>query len=146
MDHDNFIGYALDEAQTSIDAGNIAVGSVIVRDGEIIGRGQNRVESEKDVTAHAEVDAIRNACRNAGPAALVGATLYTVCEPCPMCLGAINEAGITCLVLGGRHSKVGITRFGDYCVERMVELTNSDLKLVTGIRENECEEMRRRSS
>lgn len=142
MDHDTFMGHALDEAQKSYDAGNIAVGSVVVRDGEVIGRGQNRVESDNDVTAHAEVDAIRDACRNAGPDALVGTTLYTVCEPCPMCLGAINEAGIVRLVLGGRHSRVGITRFGDYRVERMVDLMKSGLELVTGIRESECEEMR----
>lgn len=64
-------------------------GCVVVKDGRIVGRGANSVLSENDPTAHAEVMAIRDACRNLGTYQLSGCDLYTSCEPCPMCLGAI---------------------------------------------------------
>ena len=67
-------------------------GCVIVRDGEIIGRGNNKVSSTNDPTAHAEVVAIRNACANIGSFQLDDCIVYTSCEPCPMCLGAIYWA------------------------------------------------------
>jgi len=63
-------------------------GAVVVRDGEIIGRGWNRVVAQQDPTAHAEVNAIRDACRRLGDFRLAGCRLYTSCEPCPMCLAA----------------------------------------------------------
>lgn len=67
-------------------------GCVIVRDGQIIGEGCNKVTSSNDPTAHAEVVAIRDACQQLGSFQLTGCTLYTSCEPCPMCLGAIYWA------------------------------------------------------
>jgi guanine deaminase len=69
-------------------------GAVIVRDGEVLGEGQNRVLVECDPTAHAEVVALRRACSRVGDFALVGATLYSSCEPCPMCLAAAYWARI----------------------------------------------------
>jgi len=67
-------------------------GAVIVKDGKIIGRGNNKVTSTNDPTAHAEVTAIRDACKNLGNFQLDNCELYTSCEPCPMCLGAIYWA------------------------------------------------------
>jgi guanine deaminase len=67
-------------------------GAVIVKDGKIIGRGNNKVTSTNDPTAHAEVTAIRDACKNLGSFQLDNCELYTSCEPCPMCLGAIYWA------------------------------------------------------
>jgi tRNA(Arg) A34 adenosine deaminase TadA len=67
-------------------------GCIIVKDGKIVGRGNNKVSSTNDPTAHAEVTAIRDACRNLGSFQLTGCDLYTSCEPCPMCLGAIYWA------------------------------------------------------
>ncbi len=67
-------------------------GCVIVKDGKIVGRGNNRVTSTNDPTAHAEVNAIRDACKNLGTFQLDGCEIYTSCEPCPMCLGAIYWA------------------------------------------------------
>ncbi len=64
-------------------------GAVVVKDGKVIGRGNNQVTSTDDPTAHAEVVAIRDACKNLGTFQLSGCELYTSCEPCPMCLGAI---------------------------------------------------------
>ncbi len=67
-------------------------GAVVVKDGQIVGKGWNRVTSSSDPTAHAEVTAIRDACRNLKDFQLTGCVLYTSCEPCPMCLGAIYWA------------------------------------------------------
>ena len=67
-------------------------GCVIVKDGKIVGRGNNKVTSTNDPTAHAEVTAIRDACKNLGSFQLEGCEIYTSCEPCPMCLGAIYWA------------------------------------------------------
>lgn len=67
-------------------------GAIVVKNGKIVGRGNNRVTSTNDPTAHAEVVAIRDACKNLGTFQLDGCTIYTSCEPCPMCLGAIYWA------------------------------------------------------
>lgn len=67
-------------------------GAVIVKDGEIVGKGHNQVTGNQDPTAHAEINAIRDACKNLGTFQLNGCVLYTSCEPCPMCLGAIYWA------------------------------------------------------
>ncbi len=79
---------ALSRAHMQTGAGG-PFGAVIARDGRIIGEGWNQVTSTNDPTAHAEVVAIRNACRDLGTFSLAGATVYTSCEPCPMCLAAI---------------------------------------------------------
>ena len=84
---------AIELAQTGVDrnAGG-PFGAVVVKNGEIVGEGCNRVTSTNDPTAHAEVVAIRNACQKLGSFQLDGCTIYTSCEPCPMCLGAIYWA------------------------------------------------------
>lgn len=69
-------------------------GSILVKDGKIVGRGHNRVLVKKDPTCHGEIEAIRNACKNLGTHDLSGCELYTTAEPCPMCLGAILWANI----------------------------------------------------
>ncbi len=75
-------------------------GAVVVKDGEIIGRGYNQVLLTNDPTAHAEILAIRNACANLGTYQLFGCEIYSSCEPCPMCLGAIYWARIDRLFFG----------------------------------------------
>lgn len=78
-------------------------GAVIVRDGQVVGRGWNRVTSKNDPTAHAEVEAIREACRTLNRFDLSGCEIYCSCEPCPMCLGAIYWARLdTCCFAAGR--------------------------------------------
>ncbi|MXZ70714.1 MAG: nucleoside deaminase [Acidobacteria bacterium] len=84
-------------------------GAVIVRDGEIVGEGWNEVLISNDSTAHAEVVAIRNACRELGTYDLSGCEIYTSCEPCPMCLGAIYWSRISKVYFSiGRHDAAGI--------------------------------------
>ena len=92
-EHEKFMTRAIELARSGADQ-NIGgpFGCVIVRDGEIVGEGNNRVTSDLDPTAHAEVVAIREACRKLNSFQLEGCIIYTSCEPCPMCLGAIYWA------------------------------------------------------
>ncbi|MBM6592510.1 nucleoside deaminase [Microvirga pudoricolor] len=85
---------ALSEKTSLIESAGGVFGTVIVRDGEIIGEGANRVVAENDPTWHGEIEAIRNACKKAGSFKLPGAVLYTSAEPCPMCMAAAYWAGI----------------------------------------------------
>lgn len=86
----DFMQVAIDEAYQGIQAGDGGpFGSVIVKNGEIVGQGHNRVLAENDPTCHGEMEAIRDACKNLGTHDLTGCELYTTAEPCPMCLGAI---------------------------------------------------------
>jgi tRNA(adenine34) deaminase len=138
QDHVRFMALALAEARAAAAEGNLAVGSVIVRGGQVIGRGHNLVRTSGDPTAHAETVAIRNACRSLGAPELPGATCYTTMEPCPMCCWAIVVAGIERVVLGARHVDVGNITVGDYRVERLIAMTRRELALTTGIAVDEC--------
>lgn len=90
-----FMQQALQEAQYGVqNAHGGPFGAVVVLDGKVIGRGHNRVIVKTDPTAHAEMEAIRNACARLGHHNLVSAVLYTTCYPCPMCMGAILWSGI----------------------------------------------------
>lgn len=144
---------ALEEATLSAVEGNQGVGSVIVRDGEIIARGRNLENTEHDPTAHAESVAIRSYAASLvaldvdrswdqyldeGPM-LSGTTLYSTFEPCPMCCGAILATGVSALVLGGRPES-GASKWGDYTMERLIELASrSDrVEIITGVLRDEC--------
>jgi tRNA(Arg) A34 adenosine deaminase TadA len=88
-----FMQMAIDLSQEGMNAGKGGpFGCVIVKDGEVVGKGVNSVSSLNDPTAHAEIMAIKDACRNLGSFQLQGCDIYTSCEPCPMCLGAIYWA------------------------------------------------------
>lgn len=90
-----FMKIAIEEAQKGIKAGHGGpFGCVIVKDGEVIGRGHNEVIHQSDPTCHGEIMAIRSACRRSGTFDLTGCELYTTAEPCPMCRGAILWANI----------------------------------------------------
>jgi tRNA(Arg) A34 adenosine deaminase TadA len=95
MDHKAYLKLAVEEAKIGMRAGDGGpFGALIVRDGEILGRGHNTVLKTHDPSAHAEVNAIRDACNSVGDHHLSGASIYTNFEPCPMCLGAIYWADI----------------------------------------------------
>ena len=139
MDHESFMRLALEEAQRAADEGNAGVGSVIVRDGELIARGRNLVPVTKDPTAHAETVALREAAAALGTDDMAGCTLYTTFEPCPMCCGALMNANIATLVMGGRPS-ADQTGWGDYTMERLLEMSAWDdrMEVVTGVLVDEC--------
>lgn len=97
-------------------------GCVVVRQGEIVGRGNNRVTSTLDPTAHAEVVAIRDACRNLGTWELADCELYTSCEPCPMCLAAAYWARIPTLYYGNTRSDAAAVGFDDDFIYQQIPL------------------------
>ena len=98
---------ALAEARLAAEGGEVPIGAVIVRDGEIVARGQNRVLRDVDPTAHAEIVALRTAAAVAGNYRLMGCTLYVTLEPCAMCAGAIVHARLDRLVYAASDPKAG---------------------------------------
>ncbi len=142
-DHVHFMNLALEEAEKAGAAGNVPVGSLILRDVAVIGVGQNRTNSHHDPTAHAEVDAVRDACRKLETTDVAGATCYTTMEPCPMCCWALQEAKVARLVLGARHAGMKRTDYGDYSVETLLALTGRGMEIVTDVQLDACEAIRR---
>ena len=106
-------------------------GAVIVKDGRIIARGVNNVTKNNDPTAHAEVDAIRKACKELGTFQLDGCELYTSCEPCPMCLGAIYWARPDKLYYANTKQDAANIDFDDDFIYQELKLDYSDRKLTT---------------
>lgn len=107
MTHEDYMRRAMELAAEAEAEGDVPVGCVIVRDGEILGEGRNRREETGDATAHAEMEAIRAACRRVGSWRLSGCTLYVTMEPCPMCAGGIINARIPVVRYGTRDEKAG---------------------------------------
>ena len=97
-------------------------GAVIVRDGRIVGEGANRVTTDHDPTAHAEIVAIRDACRTLSAFSLEGCVIYTSCEPCPMCLAAIYWARLSQIVYGNTREDAARIGFDDDLIYREVAL------------------------
>ena len=98
---------ALKLAKEAADAGEVPVGCVIARHGEIVGRGRNRRETDKNALAHAEIEAINDACRNLNGWRLWECDLFVTLEPCPMCAGAIVNARVKRVVFGASDAKCG---------------------------------------
>ena len=98
---------ALAEARSAAEAGEVPIGAVVVREGEIVARGQNRVLRDNDPTAHAEIVSLREAARILGNYRLNGCTLFVTLEPCAMCAGAMIHARIDRLVLAAADPKAG---------------------------------------
>lgn len=142
MDHQHYMQLAFEDARQAYAAGNRPVAAVIVRDGEVIAGGRNTIYADRDPSAHAEVAAIRAACRKFDTLELAGATLYCTLEPCPMCLWMILESKIERLVLGARHATLKRQDTGDYSVETFLTLTRRKLDLVTGVLEQQCVDLR----
>jgi tRNA(adenine34) deaminase len=102
-----FLRAALREAQAGADKGEVPIGCVLVRDGRVLGRGHNLMETLRDPTAHAEILAIGAACQSVDNWRLDGCTLYVTLEPCPMCAGAILNSRISRVVYGARDKRLG---------------------------------------
>ena len=135
MNDEHWMRLALDEAEDAYARGDWPTGAVLVRDGQLLGRGQNRQVSQGDPTLHAEPDALRQAFAVHGPAAAQGATLYCTMEPCPMCAGALKLAGVSTLVLALRHATLRRSDLGDYSIERFCALTGHAMGLRDGVLE-----------
>ena len=135
MDDLFFMDAALELAREAAAEGEVPVGCVIVRNGEIVGRGRNRRETGKTALGHAEIEAISDACRNLGGWRLWDCTLYVTLEPCPMCAGAIVNARIPRVVYGASDAKNGAC--GSVCDLFSMDF-NHHPTVEKGIREEEC--------
>lgn len=135
MDHRDYMRRALELAAQAGETGDVPVGCVIVRDGVIVGEGRNRREERGDATAHAELEAIRDACRRLGGWHLRDCTLYVTLEPCPMCAGGIINARLGAVRYGARDDKAGAC---GSVLNLFEERFNHHPRLYRGPLETEC--------
>ena len=138
MDHKDYMRRALELAAQAGAEGDVPVGCVIVRDGAIVGEGRNRREENGDATAHAELEAIRDACARTGSWRLHGCTLYVTLEPCPMCAGGIINARIDRIYYGAKDDKAGCC---GSVLNLFEERFNHHPRLYRGPLERECQEI-----
>ena len=132
---ERYMRLALEEAAEAASQGEVPVGAVLVRRGEVIARGHNRREQLQNALSHAEMEVIAQGCRALHTWRLSGCTLYVTLEPCPMCAGAIINARIDRLVYGAADSKAG-------SVGSLIHLFAVDYnhtpRVTTGVLEEEC--------
>lgn len=132
---------AIAEAREAERLGEVPVGAVIVKDGEIVGRGRNTPIGSCDPTAHAEIGALREAAHRLGNYRLTGTTLYVTLEPCIMCAGAMRHARVERLVFGAADPKSGVAgTVVDLCRGAGA---NHDLEVTGGVLAEECGELLR---
>jgi len=136
MHYDFFMELAYKQAVLALLADEVPIGCVIVKDGQIIGSGYNRRNSEKNALAHAEIIAINQACTAIGDWRLEDCTLFVTIEPCPMCAGAILQARVSNVVFGARNKKAG-------CAGSIVNLLdhpgfNHTANIIEGVSETKC--------
>ena len=135
MEDTVFMDAAIELAKEAAAEGEVPVGCVIVRKGEIVGRGRNRRERGKTALGHGEIEAIGEACRNLGGWRLWECTLYVTLEPCPMCAGAIINARIPRVVYGASDAKCGAC--GSVCNLFSMDF-NHHPAVEKGVREEAC--------
>lgn len=119
--HEQWMNRAIELSIQNIDAGGGPFGAVIVKDNQIIAEGFNRVTALNDPTMHAEIMAIRNACKNLQTFDLSGCIIYTSCEPCPMCLGAIYWAKISQIYFANTQQDADSIGFSDEFIYKEIE-------------------------
>lgn len=121
-----FMEMAADIAEKNIDRGGGPFGAVIVRNGEVVATGANTVTLANDPTAHAEVNAIREACRQLGTFSLKDCVVYSSCEPCPMCLSALYWAGVKRIYFGNTQEDADAINFSDGFIYKELEKPRVD--------------------
>ncbi|HCN18691.1 MAG: tRNA-specific adenosine deaminase [Planctomycetes bacterium GWA2_50_13] len=131
---------AVEKAREGMLKGQTPFGAIIVKKGQVLVCEHNTVWKDCDITAHAEMRAVRRACRKLNTIDLTGATLYSTCEPCPMCLGAIHWAGVSRVVFGCRIRDAKKMGFSELTVSaaRLKSLGNSPVKVTGGVLREEC--------
>ena len=139
-----FMRQAIDLSIENVRNGGGPFGAVIVRNGEVVATGVNNVVPHCDPTAHAEVSAIRKACQRVGDFKLDGCTIYTSCEPCPMCLSAIYWAGIERIFYGNTKQDAEDINFSDKFIydELALPMTERRVPAVNIMREEALEAFR----
>ncbi len=132
QEHDKFIKEAIRLARENVPGGKGGpFGALVVRNGEIIGRGVNQVTSTNDPTAHAEIVAMRDACKNIGDFQLQDCIIYASCEPCPMCLGAIYWARPKMIVYAAENTDASKAGFDDSFIYKEISLPIPQRKIPT---------------
>lgn len=131
MTNEELMREAIRLSEENVNNGGGPFGAVIARDGEIVATGVNRVTASHDPTAHAEVNAIREACRRLGTFDLSGCEIYSSCEPCPMCLGAIYWAHIGKLYYGNNKTDAKNIGFDDSFIYEELELPRDRRRLTS---------------
>ena len=139
MTHEKYMKDAIRQAKKAAALGEVPIGCVIVHDGQVIGRGYNRRNTDKSTLAHAEITAIKRASKKLGDWRLEDCTLYVTLEPCQMCAGAIVQARIPRVVIGCMNPKAG-------CAGSIINLLdmkqfNHQVQVVRGVRQEKCSEM-----
>ncbi len=138
MDKNEIMKVALNLAREAADEGEVPVGAVVTLDGEIVGRGRNRREKSKNALAHAEIEAINDACKNLGGWRLWQCEMYVTLEPCPMCAGAIINSRLKKVTYGAKDYKAGSCE----SVINLFDLPyNHKPEIESGYREDEASEL-----
>ena len=130
---------ALQLARTAAAKGEVPVGAVIVRDGEVLGEGYNLPIEASDPTAHAELIALRNACRSVKNYRIPDATLYVTLEPCPLCAGALVHARVQRVVYGAPDPRSGAA--GTVMSILASELLNHRCQITGGVLQEQCADL-----
>ena len=139
---ETYMMLALEEAEKAYSLGEVPIGAVIVRRGEVIARAHNLRETQRKSTAHAELLAIESACEAAGGWRLTESTLYVTIEPCPMCAGAILQSRIDRVVFGAFDSKAGAC--GSLLNFLQDQRFNHQSSITSGVMEKECSAVMKR--
>jgi len=138
MDNEYFMDQAIALAREAAQEGEVPVGAVVVLGDKIVGTGRNRREKSKNALAHAEIEAINEACRTLGGWRLWQCDMYVTLEPCPMCTGAIINSRIKRLVYGASDNKAGSCG----SVVNLFELPyNHKPEILSGVKKDECAEL-----
>lgn len=137
--YEKYMEQALKEAKKAYNINEVPIGCVIVKDDKVIARGYNRRNTEKNVLAHAEIAAIREACKKTGDWRLEGCTMYVTLEPCQMCAGAIVQARMDKVVIGAMNKKAGCA--GSIINILQMQQFNHQCEIETGVLEEQCTNM-----
>ena len=129
MQHEKFMTEAIEMSKQSVASGGGPFGTVIVKDGYVVGRGINHVTVWNDPTAHGEIVAIRDACKNLNTFQLDGCVLYTSSEPCPMCLGAIYWARLEAVYYANTKEDAAVIGFDDCFIYRELETPHRNRRI-----------------
>jgi guanine deaminase len=140
MVHSDFMRLAIEKTRAGIYAGQSPFGCCIVKDEQVVSCEHNIVWASTDITAHAEINALRVACKNLGTIDLSGCVLYSTCEPCPMCFAASHWACITTIVYGASIADALDAGFNELTIpcETMKELGSSDVTIHKDVMKDEC--------
>jgi tRNA(Arg) A34 adenosine deaminase TadA len=134
---------AIEKCRQGIAAGQSPFGCAIARDGSVLSCSHNTVVLTTDITAHAEVNAIREACRAAGDIFLEGSIVATTCEPCPMCMSALHWARVETVYYGATIADADTAGFNELQLpaEELLRIGKSQVKLVPQVLPEECKEL-----